>query len=60
MNDIASIITERLYGDDNIKCELIFYILINTKRIFDTYGSEGYDECIKSLYEGDLDECLKG
>ena len=60
MNDIAPKITERLYGDDKIKCELIFYILNNTKKIFDDPEGYIYDECIKSLSKGDLDEYLKG
>ena len=32
MNDIAHKVTERLYGDDEIKCELISYILNNAKK----------------------------
>ena len=60
MNDLARKITERLYGDDKIKCKFIFYMLNITKRVFDTYGTEGYDEFIKSLSEGDMDEYVMG
>ena len=60
MNDIAHKIAERLYGDDKIKCELIFYMLNIAKRVFDTYGTEGYDEFIESLSEGDMDDYVMG
>ena len=36
--NVAHKVTERLYGDDKVKCELIFYILNNAKRVFDAYG----------------------
>ena len=47
-------ISERLFGDDKIKCELIRFWLSNVEKIFDAIG--GGEELIKSLSKGRLDE----
>ena len=54
MNDIAHEVTERLYGDDKVKCEILIHFLTTNKKVFDTLGIQD-DEFTKSLSEGQLD-----
>ena len=60
MNDIAHKVTERLYGDDKVKCEILINFLKGVKKLFDALGAKGYDEFTKSLSEGRLDEYMMG
>ena len=60
MNDIAHKVTERLYGDDKVKCEFIFHYLNNIKKLNDILHTQDYDEITKSLSEGNLDKYMMG
>ena len=59
MNDIAHKITERLYGDDKVKFEIIFHFLNGVKQVNDILGMQD-DEFNKSLSEGNLDRYMMG
>ena len=49
-------VTERLYGDDKVKFEIIFHFLNVMKKL----NEPAYDEFVRSLSEGNLDEYIMG
>ena len=58
--ELACGITERLYGGDKVKFEIIFYLLNFLKKVNDIHGVQDYDELTKSLSEGNLDRYTMG
>ena len=61
MNDIAHKVAERLYGDNNVKFEIIFYFLNEVKKVNNNIlGLQDYDEFTKNLSEGNLDRYMMG
>ena len=63
MEDVAHKITERLYGDDEIKCEFIgHWGLNNIKKIFDILDGtkKEFKKFIESISEGRMDEYMMG
>ena len=51
-------VAERLYGDDDIKCEIIRLWLTDVKKLSDAFGDKNYDEFIESISEGCLDKYM--
>ena len=51
MDDIAQKVSERLYGDDEVKYEIILTLL---------HVAQKLDEDIRYFSEGNLDEYMKG
>ena len=61
MNDIAHKVAERLYGDNNVKFEIIFHFLNEVKKVNNNIlGLQDYDEFTKNLSEGNLDRYMMG
>ena len=48
MNDIARKVTERLYGNDKVKCKFIHHLLIDIKKTCDVLGSKDCVEFVKA------------
>ena len=58
--ELAGGITERLYGGDKVKFEIIFHYLNIAKKLYAIHGIGGFNEFTRTLFEGNLDEYMIG
>ena len=56
--ELAHKVTERLYGNDRVKCEIVRLWLTLTKKVNVAFGKD-HDEIIESISKGHMDEYLK-